>query len=366
MLLDYSGVIYAFLMLIIASCVNAKIHKQIFYHQYIDKTICWTIPGLTKQQVELCHKEPDTTLAAMKGLQQAVSECQHQFKSQRWNCSSLVTKAKYPFTSPLFRKGYKETSFAQAISAASIAISIARECSQGSLLNCGCDSRKYQGMMRETPNWKWNGCSHNINYGSKFSRTFLDRREKAKDIHANVNHHNNRLGLMVVKNNMRIKCKCHGMSGSCEFKTCWRIIPDMRVVGDILNEKYQNAMLYSLNNRGSRKSRIKDENQLFESAQRKRRRSSYKDKKKHHNNMIYYQKSPSYCEADTSVDFPGTTGRFCNRTGDGPDNCSSLCCGRGYNLLRRVHTELCKCKFHWCCEVQCQNCTIDEWISVCK
>ncbi|KAL3283044.1 hypothetical protein HHI36_006202 [Cryptolaemus montrouzieri] len=191
---------------------------------------------------------------------------------------------------------------------------------------------------------------------------FLDRRERVRDIHSNVNHHNNRIGRMVVKDSMQIKCKCHGMSGSCEFKTCWRIVPDIRIIGSILHEKYRNAMLFSLSNRGHKKLKLKNGNQPF-TPQRKRRRSREKEKIELHKNLIYYQKSPSYCDIDNSVDFPGTSGRICNRTSEGADNCSSLCCGRGYNLLRRIRTEFCNCKFEWCCEVKCQNCTIDEWIS---
>ncbi|KAK9888597.1 hypothetical protein WA026_000832 [Henosepilachna vigintioctopunctata] len=364
MLPEFTHTSCLILTLVIFTCMTmAKLRRPILYNLHSDRTVCRTIPGLSKDQMELCYKEPDTTMAAMKGLQYAVSECQHQFKEQRWNCSSLVTKEKYPYTSPLFRKGFRETSFAQAISSAGISIAVARECSLGALLNCGCDSRKYQNQMRETLNWKWSGCSHNIHYSTRFAKLFLDRREKAKDIHANVNHHNNRIGRMVVKNNMQIKCKCHGMSGSCEFKTCWRIVPDMRIIGNILKEKYRNAHLFTMSNRGFKKIREKYDNRL--SSQRKRRRSKEK-KSTHRQNLIYYQTSPSYCEADISADVAGTSGRFCNRTSNGPDNCSSLCCGRGYNLLRRIRTELCKCKFEWCCEVKCDTCTIDEWISVCK
>ncbi|KAL3283046.1 hypothetical protein HHI36_006204 [Cryptolaemus montrouzieri] len=83
----------------------AKTRKPFPHPLYFDKTVCWAIPGLSKEQTDLCYREPDTTSAAMKGLQQAVTECQQQFKSQRWNCSSLLTKEKYPYTSPLFKKG---------------------------------------------------------------------------------------------------------------------------------------------------------------------------------------------------------------------------------------------------------------------
>ncbi|OAD59026.1 Protein Wnt-10a [Eufriesea mexicana] len=45
--------------------------------------VCNGIPGLTKEQRELCHRNPDVTVAAIKGLQMAISECQHQFMWHR-------------------------------------------------------------------------------------------------------------------------------------------------------------------------------------------------------------------------------------------------------------------------------------------
>lgn len=332
-----------------------KLQKP-YFSIYMDKTICRRISDLTRDQTKLCYAEPDTTLAAMRGLQMAVKECQHQFKNHRWNCSSLVTKEKYPYTSPFFNNGFRETAFAYAITSAGVAISVARECSQGSLLNCGCDAKKYKNEEHKHPqlkasNWKWSGCSHNIHYGIKFARMFLDRREKVQDIQSKVNLQNNKVGRLMVKNKMQIKCKCHGMSGGCEFKTCWRVVPDIRIVGISLKEKYDSAVLFSFDNRGPKKLNMKFSNRKQKS-EKKRVRSSDKIKKPFNQNLIYYQRSPSYCEKEKHVDILGTTGRFCNRSSTGVDNCSTLCCGRGYDLVRKIDTVSCNCRFEWCCKVE--------------
>lgn len=38
--------------------------------------------------------------------------------------------------------------------------------------------------------------------------------------------------LQAIASHMHLKCKCHGLSGSCEVKTCWWSQPDFRAIGD--------------------------------------------------------------------------------------------------------------------------------------
>ena len=67
--------------------------------------ICGGIPGLTKEQRELCNVNPDVTVAAVKGLQMAISECQHQFMWHRWNCSSLTASSRTQQSNVLLQRG---------------------------------------------------------------------------------------------------------------------------------------------------------------------------------------------------------------------------------------------------------------------
>lgn len=174
---------------------------------------------------------------------------------------------------------------------------------------------------------------------------------------------------------MQVRCKCHGMSGSCELKTCWKVAPDFRIVGKTLKDRFRNAVLVAQSNLGSVTplTRVRGSRRRRPDRQRQRKHrggSGGNGRKRRPRDLakqlFYYQKSPNFCERDPSADITGTAGRRCNKTSSGGDGCGNLCCGRGYNVVRQRRVERCKCKFHWCCIVQCQNCTVEEWITVCK
>lgn len=73
-----------------------------------DAVVCNGIPGVTKEQRELCNRNPDVTVAAIKGLQMAIDECQHQFMWHRWNCSTLTPRIRTQQSSVLFQRGKRE------------------------------------------------------------------------------------------------------------------------------------------------------------------------------------------------------------------------------------------------------------------
>lgn len=67
-------------------------------------SVCHNIPGLTKEQMELCIRAPETTKIAIQGIQLATDECAAQMAKHRWNCSSLQGSMN-PHGTQLFRKG---------------------------------------------------------------------------------------------------------------------------------------------------------------------------------------------------------------------------------------------------------------------
>ena len=39
-----------------------------------------------------------------------------------------------------------------------------------------------------------------------------------------------------------MQCRCHGLTGSCNVKTCWISLPDFDEVGAMLLKRYDNAV----------------------------------------------------------------------------------------------------------------------------
>lgn len=149
---------------------------------------------------------------------------------------------------------------------------------------------------------------------------------------------------------MRVECKCHGVSGSCETKTCWRALPKFRMVGSLLREKFDSATEVQPRSNGKR-SQLVPLNAYF----------------KYHSDtdLVYLDSSPDFCEQDSRRDTPGTHGRLCNRTSPGVDGCNTLCCGRGFRTRTEKVTERCDCKFYWCCYVKCKECEVDVEFNYC-
>lgn len=139
---------------------------------------------------------------------------------------------------------------------------------------------------------------------------------------------------------MKLRCRCHGVSGSCAVQTCWKSLPDFQKIGGMLKLKYEQSV------------RI---------ARRARNKLRRRDKTKRHVpvspvNLVYVHRSPNYCRPNANKGILGTRGRLCNKTLNGPESCDLLCCGRGYNTQVLRYVERCHCKFIWCCDVQCKKC----------
>ncbi|PRD34026.1 UNVERIFIED_CONTAM: Wnt1 [Trichonephila clavipes] len=84
-----------------------------------------------------------------------------------------------------------ETAFLYAITSAGVTHAMARACREGLISSCSCD---YKRRGPSGLDWEWGGCSDNIDFGSKFSRQFVDAAERGKDLRFTMNLHNNEAG----------------------------------------------------------------------------------------------------------------------------------------------------------------------------
>ncbi|XP_077987235.1 protein Wnt-7b-like [Glandiceps talaboti] len=313
--------------------------------------ICNKIPGLAPRQRAICQNRPDAIVAIGEGAQRGTEECQFQFQNARWNCTTPGTSVGMFGTDPPL--GHKEAAYMYAISSAGVAHAITQACSQGNLTNCSCDKAKESGFTEE--GWKWGGCSADVDYGIRFSRVFVDAREMEQNARTLMNLHNNEVGRLVLKELMGLECKCHGVSGSCTMKTCWTTLPAFHTIGGRIKEKY---------NRGKQVEPVR--------ARRTRRpafltlKNTKNYRKPPKKSLVYLQKSPNYCEYDLDRGSLGTVGRLCNRTSTDVDGCDLMCCGRGYNTHQYTKFWQCNCKFHWCCIVNCNQCSARTEQYTCK
>lgn len=172
----------------------------------------------------------------------------------------------------------------------------------------------------------------------------------------------------AVKFGLLTECKCHGVSGSCTLKTCWKTLPPFSQVGAYLVQRYQRAKRVTAFYGRSRPALGKQRTPLYLRLRKRPPRSTSPRpaSKPKPRDLVFLHESPSYCERDPNRGSLGTAGRTCNRTSTGSDSCRFLCCGRGYDTHRRNRTWQCQCKFHWCCFVKCQTCSERTEEHTCK
>ncbi|XP_023715845.1 protein Wnt-7b [Cryptotermes secundus] len=317
--------------------------------------ICGRIPGLTALQRDMCRSSPDAMVAVGDGVRLGTVECQEQFRHRRWNCSAIGSGSVFGHVVVV---GSREAAFTYAVSSAGVAYAVTAACSRGNISDCGCDPSHKARKELAPSGWKWGGCSADVGYGMKFARRFLDAREIEGDARSLMNLHNNKAGRKAVKVNLHVECKCHGVSGSCTMKTCWKTLPAFRQIGDNLMRKYSRAravMAVEIVSRPGRRS--KNLQLVLRRTPSRGQQLLEKKRVPRRSDLVFLQESPNYCERDPATGSLGTVGRHCNRTSRGTDGCDLMCCGRGYNTHQFTRTWQCHCKFHWCCYVKCDTCS---------
>ncbi|XP_017587494.1 PREDICTED: protein Wnt-4-like [Corvus brachyrhynchos] len=108
-----------------------------------------------------------------------------------------------------------------------------------------------------------------------------------------MNLHNNEAGRKALLAHMKVECKCHGVSGSCEVRTCWKVMPPFRQVGNVLKEKFEGAAEVYPKRVGSRKLLVP-------------KSSRFKPYTAHV--LVYLLASPDFCDRDPRHGISGPSG----------------------------------------------------------
>ncbi|XP_033228365.1 protein Wnt-11b-1-like [Belonocnema kinseyi] len=311
---------------------------------------------LERKQAKVCRATLDVMPSFVQAAKDTSTVCQKAFQNRRWNCSSIDRAPDY--TSELVT-GTREQAFVYAMSAAAAVWRLARGCALGSLAACTCatpprreppspsaliSSSSYSKnsmsfALSSKNSFKWGGCGDDVRSASRMAKRFLQGSSPqsagavGKFLHA-VNMHNNRAGRRAVEQSLTLECKCHGVSGSCSVRTCWRGLGSSgpTVAGARLLRRYASAMEVTPRTGG-------------------RLPPLY-----HLDNLLYTTKSPDYCLPDKMKGSLGTIGRQCNGSSAGYDGCEYLCCGRGHVTKSQEIIERCECKYISCCYVKCKTC----------
>ena len=148
----------------------------------------------------------------------------------------------------------------------------------------------------------------------------------------------------VVRAQLRKECKCHGVTGSCNIKTCWKELAPFNAIGQELKKKYRSAVRVSFLNNKLHK-RDNDQDRLVTRKQKK---------------LVYLDSSPDYCARNATVASPGMRGRTCGSDVVPVEKCRSLCnsCNLRHRTVEHYKQVKCRCKFVWCCSVKCELCTV--------
>uniref|UniRef100_A0A182PTW3 Protein Wnt n=1 Tax=Anopheles epiroticus TaxID=199890 RepID=A0A182PTW3_9DIPT len=141
----------------------------------LNPNLCYTLSALSGGQQKLCAQHTSIMPAISRGARAAIQECKHQFRNRRWNCSLVNDDTVF---GPVSNIGSPEMAFVYAMAAAAASSFIARACRDGQLASCGCSRSSRPSKLNE--DWTWGGCGDDMEYGYKFTQTFIDIREKEK------------------------------------------------------------------------------------------------------------------------------------------------------------------------------------------
>lgn len=147
----------------------------------------------------------------------------------------------------------------------------------------------------------------------------------------------------AVRATLKKECKCHGLSGGCSTKTCWKQLAAFAEVGKYLKDKYLKAKAVVVKNSKLLQTTSSQSNAPV----RKKDRS-----------LVFIESSPDYCQFNAAAGSLGVLGRQCYSHDPNYEKCNKICTSCGFKLQKKliVRSVKCNCNFVWCCKVKCKTC----------
>ena len=148
---------------------------------------------------------------------------------------------------------------------------------------------------------------------------------------------------------MHKTCMCigSGVKQCSHDKSCQMSLPTMYEVAEVLKKKYDQSSYAMIIPSPSPQQVLVVERENLQEVRTEK--------------MIYFVPSPNYCKAVPYYGIHGIAGRECTlHDTSSSGHCDNLCCNRGYETFTFDKPLPCKCKFVWCCKVECETCYITK------
>ena len=133
-----------------------------------------------------------------------------------------------------------------------------------------------------------------------------------------------------------IKCRCHGVSGTCTAQTCYSRVISVEEVGEIVFQHYGGAIEVEENSQ-----------KIIVPVNSNSDRPSDDD-------IIFSERSPDFCVANNKTGTVGVAHRKCDPNSNNRNPCSTICCNYGHYKITKVTPEY-ECRFIFCCRLECSN-----------
>ena len=268
-----------------------------------------------------------------RGIKRAIQWCRKVFKDELWNCTRVM--GDYVLGKIVHLYSTRERAVVVAMVTAGITIDIATCCREGKLKDCPCVSPPF--LRKEGQDEKgsrtvtYGECGDNVYKAKERANQIMGVTSDAETVEDRVDYHNAALGAGLGMRTVEV-CRCHGITGSCNVKTCKMKTGDYEEIAQDMPARYKRASAVTLID-GQLVSVGPADNQTSD-------------------DLVYSCDTPYTCLPNKDLGIPGTSGRECNPTVTASNSCDRLCCGRGYyEVTKMVPVE--ECKFVFCCRFEC-------------